>query len=136
MPTTTHAPRTDTRSRAAEVLSPDVFRKPNYDCREQPDAVKLVIYVPGVEARGVDIEARGPDLFITARKSHFVRVNWQALHLESAQRDYFLRLRLGTGFDYPGMEAEIRDGVLTVTVPKRRANESSAAAAHLRRVAA
>jgi HSP20 family protein len=117
-----------TRSRGAEVLSPDIFRKPNYDCREQPDAVKLVVYVPGVDARGVDIEARGPDLFITARKSHFVRVNWQALHLESAQRDYFLRLRLGTGFDYPAMQAEIQDGVLTVTLPKRVAHEAAAAA--------
>lgn len=136
MPTTINAPRSDTRSRAAEVLSPDIFRKPNYDCREQPDAVKLVVYVPGVDARGVDIEARGPDLFITARKSHFVRVNWQALHLESAQRDYFLRLRLGTGFDYPTMEAEIHEGVLTVTVPKRQGHEAAGSAARMRRVAA
>lgn len=125
-----------TRSRSAEVLSPDIFRKPNYDCREQRDAVKLVVYVPGVEAAGVDIEARGPDLFITARKSHFVRVNWQALHLEAAQRDYFLRLRLGTGFDYPGMQAEIHEGVLTVTLPKRQADEASATSARLRRTAA
>ena len=136
MPTTINAPRPYTRSRAAEVLSPDIFRKPNYDCREQPDAVKLVVYVPGVEARGVDIEARGPDLFITARKSHFVRVNWQALHLESAQRDYFLRLRLGTGFDYSGMEAEIHEGVLTVTLPKRQTIESGASVSRMRRVAA
>jgi HSP20 family protein len=131
-----NAPRPFTRSRAAEVLSPDNLRKPNYDCREQADAVKLVVYVPGVDARGVDIEARGPDLFITARKSHFVRVNWQSLHLESAQRDYFLRLRLGTGFDFPAMEAEIHEGVLTVTLPKRLANEAGAAANRLKRAAA
>lgn len=134
MHTNINALSPDTRSRGAEALSPDIFRKPNYDCREQPDAVKLVVYVPGVEARGVDIEARGPDLFITARKSHFVRVNWQALHLESAQRDYFLRLRLGTGFDYPAMQAEIQDGVLTVTLPKRVAQEANATA-RWRRVA-
>ena len=136
MHTIINARSPNARSRAAEVLSPDNLRKPNYDCREQPDAVKLVVYVPGVDARGVDIEARGPDLFITARKSHFVRVNWQALHLEGAQRDYFLRLRLGTGFDYPGMEAEIHEGVLTVTLPKRQLNEAGASAARMRRAAA
>jgi HSP20 family protein len=136
MHTNINTPRPSTRSRAAEVLSPDVFRKPNYDCREQPDAVKLVVYVPGVEAQGVDIEARGPDLFITARKSHFVRVNWQALHLEGAQRDYFLRLRLGTGFDYPAMQAEIHEGVLTVLLPKRQAAEASVSATRMRRAAA
>lgn len=114
-----------------ELTTPEVaFRQPNYDCKEQRDAMKLTVYVPGVEASGVDIEARGADLTITARKSHFVRVNWQALHLESAQRDYQLRLRLGNHFDYESMHAEIRQGVLTVALPKR-----AAATARLRRVA-
>jgi len=101
------------------------FRQPSYDCREQPDAVKLTVYVPGVDASGVEIEGRGPDLIVTARKSHFVRVNWQALHLETAQRDYQLRLRLGHGIDYPALHAEIREGVLTVVLPKRQSMEDS-----------
>ncbi len=122
------------RGFAAEVTSPDVFRKPNYECQEQPDALRLVVYVPGVDATGVDIEARGPDLIITARKSHFVRVNWQSLHLENAQRDYLLRLRLGTHFDHAGMQAEIHEGVLTVTLPKLAAH-AVGATARLRRVA-
>ncbi len=118
------------RTLGLEAASPDAFRQPNYDCKEQRDAMKLTVYVPGVEAAGVEIEARGADLTITARKSHFVRVNWQALHLETAQRDYQLRLRLGNGFDYASTQAEIRQGVLTVTLPKR-APET----ARLRRVA-
>ena len=83
-------------------------------------------------AAGVDIEALGPDLMITARKSHFVRVNWQSLHLEGAQRDYQLRLRLGLGFDYSAMQAEIHEGVLTVRLPKRATVEAETP---LRRVA-
>jgi HSP20 family molecular chaperone IbpA len=119
-----------TRSTGTEPASPDAFRQPNYDCQEQRDAMKLTVYVPGVDAVGVDIEARGADLTITARKAHLVRVNWQALHLEGAQRDYRLKLRLGSGFDYAAMDAEITHGVLTVTLPKR-----SAATNRLRRVA-
>ena len=107
------------RSRQPEAQTVDSFRQPSYDCRDHADAVKLDVYVPGVDAAGIDIEARGPDLVITARKAHFVRVNWQSLHLEGAQRDYQLRLRLGLGFDYPAMQAEIHDGVLTVSLPKR-----------------
>ena len=95
------------------------LRKPSYDCREHPDTIKLTVYVPGVEAAGVEIEARGPDLIVTARKTHFVRVNWQALHLETAQRDYQLRLRLGHGVDFASLHAEIHNGVLTVILPKR-----------------
>jgi HSP20 family molecular chaperone IbpA len=108
------------------------FRQPSYDCRELADAVKLTVYVPGVDASGVEIEARGPDLQITARKTHFVRVNWPALHLESAQRDYQLRLRLGHGIDYPALQAEINEGVLTIVLPKRPALEDDSLA---RRVA-
>lgn len=127
-------PLSPNRSRPATEHAPTsaVFRKPSYDCREQPEAVKLVVYVPGVEAAGVSIEARGPDLVITARKTHFVRVNWQALHLEGAQRDYQLRLRLGHGIDYPALQAEIHQGVLTVALPKRH---TAAAESRLQRVA-
>lgn len=103
----------------AETAGSASFRKPSYDCREQPEAVKLVVYVPGVDPNGVEIEARGPDVIITARKAHFVRVNWQALHLENAQRDYQLHLRLGHGLDYRALQAELNEGVLTVTLPKR-----------------
>ena len=99
------------------------FRQPSYDCREQMDSVQLTVYVPGVDASGVEIEVRGPDLTVTARKPHFVRVNWQALHLETAQRDYQLRLRLGHGIDYSALHAEIHDGVLTVVLPKRLSSE-------------
>ena len=113
-----------------EPASTAGYRQPNYDCREQRHAMKLTVYVPGVEAAGVDIEARGADLTITARKTQFIRVNWQALHLETAQRDYQLRLRLGHSFDYAAMQAEIRHGLLTVTLPKR-----TPAAARLQNVA-
>lgn len=97
-----------------------LFRKPHYDCLDLADTMKLTVFVPGVEAAGVEITTRGPDLTITARKTHFVRVNFSALHLENAQRDYQLRLRLGHGFDYAGLEAEIANGVLALTLPKKQ----------------
>ena len=109
---------TDTRNRVAAPPSLGGFRKPRYDCQGHAENVTLVVYMPGVDAAGVGIEARGPDLTVTARKIRFVRVNWQSLHLESAQRDYRLRLRLGLGFAYRDMQAEIRDGVLTITLPR------------------
>jgi len=120
-----------TRSRAAAHVSTSAFRKPNYDCREHADALKLVIYVPGVEASGIEIQWRGADLTITARKTQFVRVNWQALHLESAQRDYQLRLRIGGGFDIDSTHAEIHRGILTVTVPKSVAEQPPTRSRHV-----
>lgn len=118
--------------RRTEPSTTSMFRQPSYDCREHLDSVVLTVYIPGVDAAGVEIEARGPDLSVTARKTHFVRVNWQALHLEGAQRDYQLRLRLGHGINFPELHAEIHQGVLTIVLPKRLAAEESTPA---RRVA-
>src|SRR3954451_12610083 len=100
----------NSRSMALSPASIDAFRQPAYDCKEHADVMKLTVYVPGVDASGVEIEGRGADLTVTARKARFVRVNFAALHIEGAQRDYRLRLRLGTGFDYAAMQAEITQG--------------------------
>jgi HSP20 family molecular chaperone IbpA len=105
------------RSRRREA-APTVFRKPHFDCAETAEALTLSVYVPGVDASGVEITTQGPDLTVTARKAHVVRVNWQALHLEHAQRDYRLSLRLGRGVVFDQLEAEIHQGVLTLRLPK------------------
>ncbi len=122
-------------SRAKFAGRPDAssFRSPPYECTVQDDALKIVVFLPGVDAAGASVEARGPDLVVTGRKAQFVRVNWQPLHLESAQRDYRLSLRLGRGFDYASMQAEMHQGVLTVLVPKRAGHV--AGATRLRQVA-
>ncbi len=95
------------------------FRSPLYDCMDQSAALKLVVYVPGVDASGVEITTQGPDLFLTARKTHHVRANWQALPLENVQRDYQLKLRLGSGFDFEALQATVTNGMLTIVVPKK-----------------
>jgi HSP20 family molecular chaperone IbpA len=96
------------------------FLKPVYDCEAQGDAIKLVVYLPGVDASGVSIEATGSDLTITAHKARFVRVNFQSLNLEASQHDYRLRLRLGRAFAYEAMHADMREGVLIVRLPRRQ----------------
>jgi len=106
-------------SRAARPASAPAFRRPHYHCETLDDALRLVVFVPGVEPSGVEIATGGPDLTVTARKRRVVRVNWQALHLESVQRDYQLHLRLGRGLDYRALQAELREGELTILIPKK-----------------
>jgi HSP20 family molecular chaperone IbpA len=127
-------PKTSDRRICPAEPAEALFRKPVYDCEAQGDAMKLVVYVPGVEAAGVSIEATGSDLTITARKTRFVRVNFQSLHLEGSQRDYRLRLRLGRAFAYEAMRAEMHEGVLVVHLPRRR-NDLAGASSRFQRVA-
>ena len=118
MHTIIHHTKKRARSRRA-APGPAIFRSPHFDCRQQAGAMQIVVYLPGIEAAGVEITALAPDLSVTACKPHFVRANWSALHLEKAQCDYQLRLRLGHGYDYEALRAEIRDGMLTLTLPEK-----------------
>lgn len=97
------------------------FRSPHYDCTDLPQGMKLVVYVPGVNASDVEVTTLGSDIFVTARKAHVVRTNWQSLHLEGVQRDYQLKLRLGSGFDYASLHASLNRGALTIMLPKKAA---------------
>jgi HSP20 family molecular chaperone IbpA len=115
-----NSPQSNARAVSAPSLGVECFRRPVYECRTQAGAMELTVYLPGIAANSVDIEGSGTDLTVTARKPHFVRENFAALHLERAQRDYRLRLRVGTCFEYAAMQAEISQGVLKVTLPRRR----------------
>lgn len=117
MHTAIPTPVTTTHSRSPIVK--DLFRDPHYECVQMGAGMKIEVYIPGVDAGGVEISLRGTDLVITARKTRIVRVNWRALHLEGAQLDYQLRLRVGHRFDALALSAELTDGVLTVMLPKR-----------------
>ena len=119
MNSTLLSPRTTAARSTRTAKATVVFREPAYECRETDQGLRLTVYVPGVEAAGVEIEGHGADLTVHARKPHPVRVNFEALNLEGVQRDYLLRLRLGHGFDFGSMAAEITRGVLTVNLPKR-----------------
>lgn len=101
-------------------------RSPHYDCQQHGDAIDLTVFLPGVDAPGVEIVVRGPDLVVIGRKSHVVRVNFAAAHLEHAQLDYELRLRLGRDLDYSALGAELADGVLSLHIPKRGALPAAA----------
>jgi HSP20 family protein len=133
IPSTTTLGRS--RSRAEAPVSTGRFRSPHYDCTDLGGELKLTVFVPGVEAAGVEIATRGPDLTVTARKTHFVRVNFKALHLENSQRDYQLRLRLGHGLDFATLQAGIADGVLTITLPKKQSVTDAVAAVRMLNVA-
>ena len=55
---------THRRLEPVAAASLDAYRQPRYDCQELADAMKLVVYVPGVDSSGVEIEGHGADLTV------------------------------------------------------------------------
>jgi len=99
MNTRTRTTSTTSRYRSAFEASGATFRQPNYDCRELPDAVTIVVYVPGVGASGVEIESHGPDLVITALKTRMA--------VRSQRRAEFAKLRDTPAFTRDGAKISL-----------------------------
>ena len=94
-------------------------RRPHYDYHQNGNVIDLTVFLPGVDAAGVEIVVRGPDLRVVGHKGHVVRVNFAAAHLEQVQTDYELLLRLGLHLDYNKLIAKLEEGVLTLHIPIR-----------------
>ena len=90
---------------------------PPFETETEAHSLRITVWVPGVNTSGIEITTRGPDLTLLAHKALPVRSNWRALHLEAAQRDYRLNLRLGHGFDFGQLRAHLNAGELTIDIP-------------------
>jgi HSP20 family molecular chaperone IbpA len=94
---------------------------PRYAVREDENAFVVTAFVPGVERSAVETTVNGDDLTILARRGSLPSERWTPIHRESLEADYRLVLGLDRRFNRDGVKAELRDGVLTLTIPKAEA---------------
>ncbi|HUG09656.1 MAG TPA: Hsp20/alpha crystallin family protein [Opitutaceae bacterium] len=116
-----------TKALPAERTS--AFRTPHCDMAGQNGCLEATVYLPGVEARGVELLIAKQEVVVTARKLHPVRTNWIALSLENCTRDYRLRIKTQRRLSAAHVNAEFDDGVLRIRIARRPAEEGSQACA-------
>jgi HSP20 family molecular chaperone IbpA len=104
--------RTDERTR------PATFFQPSVDIYENADGLVVVADMPGVGPDGVEIEVEGNQLTIegSVRPKDYQGV--KPLHVEYGIGNFYRRFTLGDAIDRDGIKAEVRDGVLTLRLPK------------------
>ena len=110
------AHRDDGRARANE---PTV--KPIYEVKETDEAWGLQVYLPGVAKEGLELSAEEGLITIRGRRSWKAPTNWTALYRESADAPYELVLSHDITIDVEKIHAELKDGVLRVSLPKAEA---------------
>lgn len=113
--------RTLARREAAadQDLGPTV--KPLYEIRETEDAFGVTVYLPGVAKDGLEITADAAELRIVGRRTWKQPEGWTALYRESGNAAYELVLTHDNAIDADRIAAELRDGVLRVSLPKAEA---------------
>lgn len=104
------------RQRNNENLGPTV--KPLFEVKETDDAYGVTVYLPGVAKEGLEITAEAGELRIVGRRAWTRPESWTALYRESADAPYELVLTHDNALDGEKIAAELREGVLRISLPK------------------
>jgi|GEM_PF-1626639 len=81
--------------------------RPAADVYQSPEAVRILLDVPGASERDLDVEVRDGVLSISAR------VEWPENQVRVYERSFRVDRRMNTG----AVEARLARGVLTLNVP-------------------
>jgi HSP20 family protein len=95
--------------------------RPHYEVKETDDAFGLTVYLPGVAKDGLEITAEDSTLRIVGRRAWKRPEKWTALYRESSDSPFELALSHGNAVDLDKIHAELRDGVLRLSLPKAEA---------------
>lgn len=91
---------------------------PHVDIVESEDSLTLVADMPGVDEHGVDITIEKNVLKLTGTVGAEVPAGYQLNYEEYGVGDYERSFTLSNEVDRDGIAASIKDGVLSLTLPK------------------
>lgn len=95
--------------------------KPLFDIEETNEAWGLTVQLPGVTKENLELTAENDQITIIGRRTWQAPVGWTALYRESVDAPYRLVLEHDNNVDVAKIAAELKDGVLQVSLPKTEA---------------
>jgi HSP20 family protein len=95
--------------------------KPAYEIKEAADAWSVTVHLPGVAKEGLEITAEENQVRLVGRRNWQQPDGWTALHRETVNAPFELVLTHDNAIDADKIAAELRDGVLHVSLPKHEA---------------
>ena len=95
--------------------------KPVYDISETPDAYGVSVQLPGIGKNDLELTIEESEIRIIGRRSWKQPEGWTALYRETVDAPFELVLAHENAIESDKIVAELRDGVLRVSLPKREA---------------
>ena len=95
--------------------------KPQHTLREAPDAWTLTVYLPGVTKENLEVTTEAGALSIVGRRVWQQPKDWTALYRETSSANFASTFEYDMSVDEEKIRAELKDGVLQVTLPKAAA---------------
>jgi HSP20 family protein len=91
---------------------------PTADIYEDRDSLKVILEMPGVDKDSVDIRVEGGVLYVQGKLDLTKYRGLQPLYTEYNIGNYSRSFRLSNAIDQDKIGAELKDGVLSLTLPK------------------
>jgi HSP20 family protein len=98
-----------------------VTLRPIHDITETTEAFGLTVELPGVAKAGLEITADDAQVRIVGRRAWTQPEGWAALHRETSDAAFELVLAHDHAIAVERIAAELRDGILRVSLPKSEA---------------
>jgi HSP20 family protein len=104
--------------RSEEKTRPGTFFVPAVDIFESPEELVVVADMPGVPPDAVDIDLENDQLAIEGRVRTSEYDGLKPLHVEYGVGGYHRRFTLGETIDRDHIQAQMKNGVLVLRLPK------------------
>src|SRR5438445_4153021 len=101
-----------------EATIPARIFLPTADIYETKDALSVILEMPGVEKNNVDVRVEDGVLYVEGRLDFSKYQNLQPLYTEYNIGHYSRSFRLSSKIDQNKIGAELKDGVLSLLLPK------------------
>lgn len=103
---------------SAEQTQPGLVFTPSVDIFENDTAIVLLADVPGVKAGDLNIDLRDNTLTLEGGVEPFETSGEEAVLMEYEVGKYFRKFSLSEVIDQERIDAQLKDGVLRLTLPK------------------
>ncbi len=91
---------------------------PAYEIKESDAAFGLEVFLPGVAKDDLDLSVEGRELTLSASRAWRKPESWNTIWSEMGPSIYRLHLMLPEGLQGDNVHAELKNGVLRLTLPK------------------
>ena len=119
----TKAPEQTPAEATAETTRNRPLWRPLTDIVETKDGVTLMLELPGVAAEDVDVALERRVLTIHARSREIGPDKLRLVHAEYEAGNFERAFTLSEDFDADRIEAEMKNGVLTLRLPRSEATQ-------------
>lgn len=110
------APESRARKTAAAAETP---LRPRVEVFEDAEGISLIADLPGVSSERLNVQVDKDTLLIEGTADIVMPEGMQALHAEVRSKLYRRQFALSGELDTGGIAAKLKDGVLTLRIPKR-----------------